>query len=293
MDKFMNTTRESRWIDLHTHTTASDGTFTPDEVVKEAADLGLCAIAITDHDTVDGIREALEAGEKYDITVVPGIELSTEYAGVEIHVVGLFVDPDSKELNAQAKQFREQRDSRNLKMIERLQKYGFDITEEALYERFPDSVVARPHMARFLHETGQAKSVKDVFDKYIGDDCPCYVHRDMITPMEAVGIIHAAGGTAILAHPCLYRKLNGDTFTAMMDDLKESGLDGIEVRYSRNTVKEDRHYQEVADQYGLLYSGGSDFHGTNKPEIKIGSGTGNLFVPADYLTRIMEYRKSK
>ena len=115
----------------------------------------------------------------------------------------------------------------------------------------------------------------------------------MITPMEAVGIIHAAGGTAILAHPCLYRKLNGETFTAMMDDLKESGLDGIEVRYSRNTVKEDRHYQEVADQYGLLYSGGSDFHGTNKPEIKIGSGTGNLFVPADYLTRIMEYRKSK
>lgn len=288
-----NTDGKTARVDLHTHTTASDGTLTPSDLVRAAAQAGLAAVAVTDHDSVDGVAEALEAGARYGITVVPGIELSTEYAGVEIHVVGLFVDHASEELNRQARRFRDERDTRNRKMIERLQNEGFSITEEELYARFPDSVVARPHMARFLYETGQAKSVKAVFDRYIGDQCSCYVHRDMITPMQAVRIIREAKGVAVLAHPCLYKKLPEDRFYRMMDDLKAAGLDGMEVRYSRNTAKQDAYYQTLADRYGLLYSGGSDFHGSNKPDISLGTGTGDLFVPEAYLDQIRNRRNGK
>lgn len=276
-------------VDLHAHTTASDGTFTPTELVEEAVRIGLKAVAITDHDTLAGIPEALKAGERHNMSVIPGIELSTEYAGVEIHVVGLFVDPDSEELHAQAQHFRTERDGRNRKMVELLQKKGYVITVEELYERYPNSVIQRPHMARFLHETGQAKSVNAVFDKDIGDDCDCFVGREMITPMRAVEIIHAAGGLAILAHPCLYKKLSNEKFMNMLDDLKTAGFDGIEVRYSRNTVEQDTEYQEIADRYGILYSGGSDFHGSNKPDVSLGTGTGRLHVPAWYLMKLREH----
>lgn len=286
----MNT--ENR-VDFHLHTTASDGTCSPREVVSEAAAIGLKAIAITDHDTVDGIPEALEAGAELGIPVIPGIELSTEYAGIEVHVVGLYIDPASESLKAQARAFRNERDTRNLRMITLLQEHGFSITEEALYNRFPDSVVARPHMARFLYETGQSKSVQHVFDKYIGDNCPCYVGRQMITPMQAVKIIHEAGGIAILAHPCLYKKMPEEVFLKMMDDLAAGGLDGLEVRYSRNSEKEDRYYDQLAAQYGLIVSGGSDFHGKNKPDIQMGSGTGRLFVPEEFFDQIQAYAQSQ
>lgn len=280
----------NRYIDLHVHSTASDGTLSPAELVQEAKKAGLAAIAVTDHDSVGGIREALDAGNVYGLEVVPGIELSTEYADTEIHVVGLFIDPDNHLLNEQIRAFVDNRDNRNLKIIEKLQAAGFSITAEEIYRRNPGSVIARPHIARYLVDTGQAKDVKTVFNKYIGDGCPCFVDRFKITPMRAVELIHAAGGTAVLAHPCLY-KMSRETLIRMIEEMLIPGLDGIEAVYSCNQGSDEKDYREIAEKYGLLLSGGSDFHGANKPHIHLGTGRGNLRVPYEFLEQIRASRR--
>lgn len=272
-------------IDLHVHSTASDGTFTPAELVEEAASLGISAIAITDHDSVSGIEEALTAGAENGVEVVPGVELSTEYMDTEIHVVGLFIDWHNEVLLRQLHAFRDNRDNRNLKMIDRLRQEGFSITAEAIYERNPDAVIARPHIARYLVDTNQVKDMQTVFDKYIGDGCKCYVDRMKITPMRAVELIHEAGGTAILAHPCLY-KMKRKEIEVMVQEMIAAGLDGIEAVYSCNQGSDEKDYKEMAARYGLLVSGGSDFHGSNKPYIKLGTGKGNLTVPYELLEQI-------
>ena len=217
-------------IDLHVHSTASDGTLTPAQLVEKAASLGISAIALTDHDSVSGIEEALETGKKYHVEIIPGVELSTEYMNTEIHVVGLFIDWHNKALLSQLHAFRDNRDNRNLKMIDRLQEEGFSITAEAIYDRSPDAVIARPHIARYLVDTGQVKDMQTVFNKYIGDGCICFVDRMKITPMQAIAFIHEAGGTAVLAHPCLY-KMKRSELEKMVEEMVAAGLDGIEAVY--------------------------------------------------------------
>lgn len=272
----------NKTIDLHVHSTASDGTFTPTELVAEAKRCGLSAFALTDHDTVDGISEALAAGEASGLEVIPGVELSTEYNETEIHVVGLFIDPANTELQAELAKFRDNRDNRNLKMIEKLQEEGFRITAEDLYRLNPDTVVARPHIARYLVDSGQVKDLKTVFDKYIGDGCKCYVDRYKITPMQAVALIHQAGGLAILAHPCLYNMKRAE-LTAMIEELVAAGLNGIEAVYSCNHGSDEKDFRAMAEKYHLLLSGGSDFHGANKPYIHLGTGKGTMSVPHEFL----------
>ena len=267
----------NKTIDLHVHSTASDGTFTPTELVSEAKRCGLSTFALTDHDTVDGVSEALAVGKTSGLEVVPGVELSTE-----IHVVGLFIDPTNTELQAELAKFRDNRDNRNLKMVEKLQEEGFQITAEDLYRLNPDTVVARPHIARYLVDSGQVKDLKTVFDKYIGDGCKCYVDRYKITPMQAVSLIHQASGIAILAHPCLY-KMKRAELTAMIEELVDAGLNGIEAVYSCNQGSDEKDFREIAEKYQLLLSGGSDFHGANKPYIHLGSGKGNMTVPYEFL----------
>lgn len=282
----------NRTIDLHVHSTGSDGTLSPAELVWEAKKTGLSAFALTDHDSVSGIPEAIPAGDIAGIEVIPGVELSTEYEGVEIHVVGLYIDIENRDLLEQLHAFRDNRDNRNLKMIERLQAYGYRISASEIYKKNPDSVIARPHIARHLVETRQVKDMQTVFDELIGDGCVCYVDRLKITPMRAVELIHAAGGVAILAHPCLYR-MPEDALIAMIEKMIAVGLDGIEAYYSLNTPDQEKTYLEMAEKYGLLVSGGSDFHGSNKPDIHLGTGKGNLKIPYSYLTHIKEYYKTK
>lgn len=272
----------TKTIDLHVHSTASDGTFTPTELVTEAERCGLSAFALTDHDTVDGVDEALTAGKQAGLEVIPGVELSTEYKGIEIHIVGLFINPSNESLLTELAKFRDNRDNRNLKMIERLQEEGFHITAEELYRKNPDTVVARPHIARYLVDSGQIKDMKTVFDKYIGDGCKCYVDRYKITPMQAVALIHQAGGLAILAHPCLY-KMKRAELTGMIEELVAAGLNGIEAVYSCNQGSDEKDFRAMAEKYHLLLSGGSDFHGANKPYIHLGTGKGNMTVPYDFL----------
>lgn len=278
-------------VDLHVHSTASDGTCTPTELVLEAKKAKLYSVALTDHDTVSGIDEFMEAGIKYGLRTIAGVELSTEYENTEIHVVGLFIDPENEALLRQLRTFRDNRDNRNLKMIDRLREEGFQITAEEIYERYPDAVVARPHIARFLADTHQVENIQAAFDKYIGEGCSCYVERYKISPMRAVELIRNAGGVAILAHPCLY-KISDETMNQMLKEMKKAGLDGIEALYSRNQASGEQKYRALAKKYGLLISGGSDYHGTNKPDIHLGTGTGDLVVPKKILLDILLFMKT-
>ncbi|MBP3488239.1 MAG: PHP domain-containing protein [Roseburia sp.] len=277
-----------RLIDLHVHSTESDGTLTPEEVVRAAAAAGLSAIALTDHDTASGVAKAAKTAAALRIELIAGIELSTEYqlpgsaGGKEVHIVGLFIDPAHPTLLEKTRGFRECRNLRNEKMVAALQKEGFSITTDELIAANPDSVITRANIARFLYQTGQIKSVQKAFEKYIGDGCRCYVGRFKVTPMEAVELIHAAGGVAVLAHPLLYH-LKPAVLQQLIDDLKQAGLDGIEAVYSTYTAADEQYVRKLAEENGLLISGGSDFHGANKPAIQIGSGHGNLRIPYEVL----------
>lgn len=283
---------ERRIVDLHVHSTESDGTLTPEEVVLAAKEAGLSAFALTDHDTASGIAKAAPIAAECGIELVAGIELSTEYEIAtaksqrkEVHIVGLYIDPAHPKLLAKTKEFRDCRDSRNAKIVEALQKEGFDITMEALTAENPDSVITRANIARYLYRHGAIKSVQEAFDKYIGDGCKCYVGRFKVTPVEAVRLIHEAGGVAILAHPLLYHMSNV-TLQRLIDDLKEVGLDGIEAIYSTYTTGEEQFVKKLAAENDLLISGGSDFHGENKPAIHLGTGKGHLYIPYSVLEAI-------
>lgn len=282
---------DQKIIDLHVHSTESDGTLTPEEVVEAAKEAGLSAIALTDHDTASGIKKARDAAAGCGIELIPGIELSTEYHGKEIHIVGLYIDPENQTLLEKTREFRECRDQRNEKIVAALQKEGFDITMEGLAAENPDSVITRANIARYLYDHGFIKSVAEAFDKYIGDGCRCYVGRFKVTPMEAVALIKQAGGTAILAHPLLYH-MSSVSLQQMIDELKAAGLDGIEAIYSTHTAGEEQLVKKIAGENGLLISGGSDFHGSNKPSIKLGIGYGRLYIPYSVLENIRASRKA-
>lgn len=276
---------DQRRIDLHVHSTSSDGTFTPSELIDLAVAVDLRAIAITDHDSISGIKEAMNAAALKNLEIIPGVELSCDYNGKEVHMLGYFIDPDNEEFKKHLFHFCEVRDNRNKKMVELLIQEGFSITYENLLAENPDSVITRANIARFLVDHGMVKDLNTVFSKYLGDDCRCAVPRAKITPMKAIELIHRAGGLAFLAHPLIYR-LSQEHLTCMIEALKNAGLDGMEAIYSTYQPGDERNMKALAAEFNLLISGGSDFHGTNKPHIRLGTGMGNLYVPYEVLTKI-------
>ena len=281
-----------RAIDLHTHSTCSEGTFSVKELIDRAHENGLEAIALTDHDTVEGIDEAVRyAAEKYpDLEVIPGIELSTESDGREVHIVGLFIDNNDKEFVESLSAFIDSRTTRNIKMCKKLsEEAGIPISYEELIEEYPDTVITRAHFAKFMVEKGYVNSRAEVFDRYIGDHCPYYVGREKITPEDAIRSILKAKGVPVFAHPILCR-FGDDRLDAFVGKLKEAGLVGIEAIYSTYELRDERQIKELAKKYDLLVSGGSDFHGANKPDIDLGTGCGKLFVPEDLLIPIKAAR---
>ena len=183
---------DTRIIDLHTHTTESDGSFTPEELIMEAKRVGLSAIAITDHDSISGLKKAAPLANDHNIELIPGVELSTDYNGKEVHVIGLYIDPENENFLENIKEFKENRDNRNAIMVENLQKEGFAITMEELKAENPDCVITRANIARFLYEHGMIPTIQTAFEKYIGDHCKCYVNRFKITPMDGVRLIKEA-----------------------------------------------------------------------------------------------------
>ena len=281
---------DTRMIDIHVHSSASDGTFAPSDLLAEAKKAGLCAMALTDHDTMDGIEEAQRAAQELGIELVPGVEISTEYNGREIHVLGYYVSQESPRLKAMLEEFRDFRATRNVRMVERLREEGFSITMEQLREKFPDSVLTRAHMSRFLCETGQLPDTRTAFSKYLGENCCCYIDRPKISPVDAVELIREAGGLAVLAHPVLCN-LPDEELLQMIGEMKQAGMCGLEAVYSENTADDEAHMKKLAEEFGLCITGGSDFHGKNKPDIQLGKGKGNLHIPYAYLQSLKELQK--
>lgn len=280
-------------VDLHTHTSKSDGSYTPTELVDYAVQKGLSAIAVTDHDSIEGLDEALSHAAALkdeglpSVEVVPGIEFSTKYEKQDVHVLGLYIAYDSPVFREALENFVDSRTNRNRKMCENLQSAGIDITYEKLRARYPGSVITRAHYASYLLEEGYVRSRQDAFSQYLGDHTKYFVPREKVTPAQAVRLILHAKGIPILAHPTLYH-MGGDRLDALVSSLKTEGLMGIEAFYSTYSNQDIRDMQRLAAKYDLLLSGGSDFHGANKPGIDLGCGYGKLFVPEEVLTKMKD-----
>lgn len=278
-------------VDLHTHSTRSDGSYTPEELIDYALEKGLSAIALTDHDTVDGLQDFLTYGKTKPIEVIPGIELSAEYEGKDVHIVGLFIDEKAPIFKEHLHSFIASRTERNYKMCAKLQQAGIDITYEKLVEEFPGCTITRAHYARFLLNHGYVACLPDAFDKYLGDHTPFFVPREKVSPEEAIGLIKEAGGIAIFAHPILCR-MSKERLDKLVCHLKENGLDGIEAYYTTYTKGEENQILVLAHKYDLLVSGGSDFHGKAKPRTDLGVGFGNLSIQDSVYYRLKEYAQA-
>ncbi len=276
-------------IDLHVHSNCSDGTFSPAELVSLALQKGLRAFALTDHDTVAGLSEAMAAAAGTPLEVISGIEFSTRYENKEIHIVGLDFDHRSPDFKEQLARFQNSRSVRNEKMIQKMQAGGIDISHEQMRAAFGDAVWTRAHFARYLMERGYVSELHEAFQRFIGEGCPYYTPREKVTPMQAVHLISRCGGIPVLAHPMLYH-LSEDEMDALLSVLKKSGLMAVEALYSTHSRAEETLVRRMAKQHGLLLSGGSDFHGENKPDIDLGTGRGNLRIPYHILTNLRDRR---
>lgn len=275
-------------IDLHTHSTASDGTLTPAELMRAAKEAGLAAIALTDHDTFDGLPEARAEAAEQGVELVPGCELSLDYSGLPTHLLALFVDEGPGHVVDALTRVREARARRNETMLEKLRSVGVHLKREDI-ERRASGVVGRPHMAQAMLEAGVVRSFEEAFSRFLGAGGLAYVPKAKLTPAEAIRAIHADGGLAVLAHPYLLsqqpRQIEG-----MLVELAGLGLDGVEVYYTEHSDKYTALMEELAQRHGLLASGGSDFHGAVKPGVRLGRGRGGLFVRGELLDRMKAAR---
>ncbi|HEX3015395.1 MAG TPA: PHP domain-containing protein [Desulfobacteria bacterium] len=268
--------------DLHTHTTASDGTLTPDKQVQLARDIGLMAIGITDHDSLNGITEALAAGERYGVEVVPGVELSTDCQGREVHILGYYPEREAPELTGMLDKLREARRSRGKLIVDKLVSLGLQIELERVWEIAGAGAIGRPHIAQALEEKGYVRSIKEAFERYIGSGAPAYVPRFKLSPEDAITLVTRARGIPVLAHPGLV------DLDALIPDWVKAGLKGIEVFHTDHNQAQETRYARLAENLGLLVTGGSDYHG---PGRKTTVGLGDRRVPMDNVTRLKQVKQ--
>lgn len=279
------------YVDLHVHSNASDGTFTPNEVVRLAAEAGLAAIALTDHDTTAGVDEALSAGRIHGVEVIPGIEVSSTYEGHEIHILGFFVNPGDPGLLSVLEQFRQRRDRRNTEMLRRFSEDGIVLTKEELCAGNPDTVITRAHVARALLARGLGSGMEQIFKQYLrynGRYCP---PKDDMAPEQVLKALLAGNAFVALAHPFQY-KLGDKGTRQLVAYLAGLGMQGLEVYHSSHNRLENMKLKEMALEFKLLPTGGSDFHGSNKPDICIGTGRGGLRVCSLLLDDIKKARQA-
>jgi predicted metal-dependent phosphoesterase TrpH len=276
------------YIDLHTHSTISDGTVTPAELVKKASELGLVAMALTDHDTIAGLDEAIEAGHALGIEVISGVEISVD-AGIKggMHMVGLLFDHRHPGLNEALKSLLKAREERNRLMVAGFAEAGFDIDFEYLAGLAGGDLISRAHMAHAMVQKGYVGSRQEAFSRYIGEGKRLYQPKAKLTPEKAIDLIHQAGGVAVVAHPGLM-PLGRSTLEHILAGLKEQGLDGVEAYYTEHDTSFTNWIIRIAAKYDLALSGGSDFHGEPKPNVKLGFGKGTLRVPAHLLDTLRE-----
>jgi len=272
------------YADFHAHTTASDGTTEPEALVRLAKECGLTYLAVTDHDTTAAVPRALVAAREVGIRLMCGVELSAEGAPGKCHMLGLGIDPGHAEMNATLRELSESRRARNEKIITRLRSLGIDITMAEVTAVAPAGAnVGRPHFAQTLIAKGVVQTNQEAFDRYLADDAAAYVTRDSLTPTEAIRLVHDAGGLAFIAHPGLLRLSEQETFQTRFAALKALGMDGIEAYYSAYSPALTEKLLRIAEKLGLMVTGGSDFHGDNKPGVHLGVVRDGERLAADLL----------
>ena len=256
--------------DLHSHSSRSDGTLSPTEVMRLAASRDLAGVALTDHDTFDGLGEAAATADELGIELVPGIEFSAEYDGASLHILGYWVDPDDPGIEAELLRLTATRFRRGEMIVEKLRSLGFDITVERVLELAGGEAIARPHIAEAMVEAGIVATEEEAFDRYIADGGPAHVPKHALDPVDAVGLIRSARGICVLAHPGMW----GDQ-TSVPDELIQrmaaAGMAGLEVEHCDHTPEQREYYEALAERLGLIPTGGSDCHGTRYDPVRLGS----------------------
>jgi predicted metal-dependent phosphoesterase TrpH len=266
-------------VDLHLHTTASDGVLSPSEIVRYAKAKGLQAIAITDHDTIDGCEEGLSEGERIGFEVIPGIEISAEYSPGSMHILGFFLDIHHPLLNERLEYLQKARAERNPKMVAKLNQLGMEVTYEEVLKASGGGQVGRPHFANVLLEKKYVRNFQEAFERFLKKGAPAYVDKFRFTSKEALHFIHEARGVAVLAHPNTLGVKRYSELEKLVLQLVDEGLKGIEVYYPEHSAVEVAQYKNLADRYSLLSTGGTDFHGIEKNELDIGVGRGEMRLP--------------
>ncbi len=272
-------------VDLHLHSTRSDGTDDPAAVVAHGAAAGLTAVALTDHDTLDGLAEASAAADRLGIGFVPGIELSLAWPDGAMHMLVYHLAAGAGPLQDRLAELQRRRADRNRMMVERLADLGWPITLDQVVAESGGGVVGRPHVAAVLVQIGAAESIGDAFDKWLARGRPGYVDRVRLSPAEAIGLARESGGVPVLAHPHTIG-VSADEYGRAFGELAELGLAGIEAWYAEYPVELRRHLAELAGSLGLVATGGSDYHGAYKPGLSVGVGRGDLVVPDDVIEAI-------
>jgi predicted metal-dependent phosphoesterase TrpH len=265
--------------DLHMHSTHSDGTDSPRALVEIAKQKGLAAIAVTDHDTFSAVEEAKAAGAELGVRVLSGVEISVEYAGKTVHMLGYCFDAGADTLREKLGAILKGREERNIQIVKKLNDLGMDITYDEIASEAGGKVVGRPHFAAVMIRKGHVKERQEAFDKYLAKGAAAYMDRLRFGPEDSVAMIREAGGLAVLAHPKLVRFPEGEVVEDLVRSLTDVGLGGIECYYSLHTPEETQQYLGLAKKYNLVVTGGSDYHGRNKPTISMGTGEGALQVP--------------
>lgn len=275
-------------LDLHCHSFFSDGTDAPEDLARMAEAAGLDALALTDHDTLEGLPRFLGQQPQVKTRLVPGIELSCRFLGRSLHVLGLFVNPADSTFQHRLVSLRQRREDRNLRMVGKLQTLGLPITWELVQAQAQTDLVARPHFAKALVACGSASSAPDAFQRYVGDHAPGFVEREELAPSEAIRWIWEAGGIPLVAHPGRFGR--GFIWDEAMPGLKEMGMAGFEAFYGDYSPTEQSYFNALAVRLGMARSGGSDYHGANKPGLKLGVGWGGLKVPSELLAELENAR---
>lgn len=277
------------YCDLHVHSHFSDGTWSPEELVAEAERLGLDAIALCDHNTVAGVPRFMAAGQGSSVQTVAGIEFSTDFQGTELHILALFVQPEHYDtINAMMEDWKKKKEQSNIDLVAALNRAGYDISYAEIREK-GNGYINRAHIAAELTKKGYTESVQDAFKKLLNPSRGFYQPPEKLLAYDIIRFIKSIGAAAVLAHPFL--NLDEAGLRSFLPEAVACGLDGMEVLYPKYKPEQTVLAERIAEEFGILGSGGSDFHGDNKPDIAMGSGRGTLAVPTEYLLKLRQRAK--